>query len=60
GIKLESNPKALSTGDAALIRLVPTKPLCVEPFHKFPNLGRLAIRDQRQTIAVGVVKTVER
>merc|ERR550519_1326278 len=32
GKKLEDNPKAVKSGDAAMVDLVPSKPLCVEPF----------------------------
>uniref|UniRef100_T1GAK2 GTP-eEF1A C-terminal domain-containing protein n=1 Tax=Megaselia scalaris TaxID=36166 RepID=T1GAK2_MEGSC len=46
------------SGDAAIITLVPTKPLCVESFQEFPPLGRFAVRDMRQTVAVGVIKSV--
>jgi elongation factor 1-alpha len=38
--------------------LVPSKPLCVESFSDFPPLGRFAVRDMRQTVAVGVIKSV--
>merc|ERR1712112_489192 len=30
--------------------------MCVEPFSEFPPLGRFAVRDMRQTVAVGVIK----
>lgn len=39
--------------------LVPTKPMCVESFTDFPPLGRFAVRDMRQTVAVGVIKSVK-
>ncbi|XP_075995218.1 elongation factor 1-alpha isoform X2 [Genypterus blacodes] len=59
GKKIEDAPKFLKSGDAAIVKLVPTKPLCVESFAQFPPLGRFAVRDMRQTVAVGVVKSVE-
>jgi hypothetical protein len=31
---------------------------CVETFTAYPPLGRFAVRDMRQTVAVGVVKEV--
>ena len=34
--------------------------MCVEPFAEFPPLGRFAVRDMRQTVAVGVIKSVEK
>jgi len=30
--------------------------MCVEPFSDYPPLGRFAVRDMRQTVAVGVIK----
>jgi len=59
GKKLEDNPKSIKSGDAAIIDLVPTKPMCVETFTDFPPLGRFAVRDMRQTVAVGVIKSVK-
>lgn len=56
GKTTEENPKAIKSGDAAIVNLVPTKPLCVESFQEFPPLGRFAVRDMRQTVAVGVIK----
>lgn len=38
----------------------PTKPMCVEPFTSYAPLGRFAVRDMRQTVAVGVIKEVEK
>jgi len=40
------------------VKMVPTKPMCVEPFTQYPPLGRFAVRDMRQTVAVGVIKAV--
>ena len=57
GKKLEDDPKFIKSGDAAIVTLVPTKPMCVEPFVDFPPLGRFAVRDMRQTVAVGVIKS---
>lgn len=50
----------LKSGDAGIIDLIPTKPLCVETFTDYPPLGRFAVRDMRQTVAVGVIKGVEK
>lgn len=40
------------------MELKPTKPLCVETFVDYPPLGRFAVRDMRQTVAVGVIKAI--
>jgi elongation factor 1-alpha len=43
-----------------MVILVPTKPMCVESFADYAPLGRFAVRDMRQTVAVGVIKTVDK
>jgi elongation factor 1-alpha len=43
-----------------MVRLIPQKPMCVEAFNQYPPLGRFAVRDMKQTVAVGVIKEVER
>merc|ERR1712243_422181 len=60
GKVLEENPKLVKTGGAAMIKLVPSKPMCVEAFADYQPLGRFAVRDMRQTVAVGVIKNVEK
>lgn len=60
GKKLEENPKHVKSGDAAIAILTPSKPMCVESFSEYPPLGRFAVRDMKQTVAVGVIKSVEK
>ena len=60
GKELEAAPKFIKNGDAAYVKMVPSKPMCVEPFTAYPPLGRFAVRDMRQTVAVGVIKSVEK
>jgi elongation factor 1-alpha len=60
GKELEAAPKNIKSGDAAMVRLEPSKPMCVETFAEYPPLGRFAVRDMRQTVAVGVIKEVTR
>jgi elongation factor 1-alpha len=60
GKTMEMDPKFIKTGDAAMVDLLPTKPMCVEPFSDYPPLGRFAVRDMRQTVAVGVIKAVDK
>lgn len=45
GKKLEDNPKSLKSGDAAIVEMVPGKPMCVESFSQYPPLGEQG--DQR-------------
>jgi len=60
GKKVEDNPKFLKSGDAGIVELIPTKPMCVEAFTDYAPLGRFAVRDMRQTVAVGVIKAVDK
>merc|ERR1711863_150397 len=57
GKSTESNPKFIKSGDAGIVELIPSKPMCVEAFSDFAPLGRFAVRDMRQTVAVGVIKS---
>ena len=60
GKSLEEAPKMVKTQEAAIIKLIPSKPMCVEKFADYAPLGRFAVRDMRQTVAVGVIKEVEK
>jgi len=60
GKELETAPKMIKSGDSAIVKLIPSKPMCVESFAEFPPLGRFAVRDMRQTVAVGVIKETTR
>ena len=60
GKATEANPKFIKSGDAAIVELIASKPLCVETFAEYPPLGRFAVRDMRQTVAVGVIKSVDK
>lgn len=54
----EEEPQFIKAGDCAMIKVVPSKPMCVETFKNYAPLGRFAIRDMKQTIGVGVIKEV--
>jgi elongation factor 1-alpha len=58
GKETESGPKFIKSGDAAIVKMIPSKPMCVESYAEYPPLGRFAVRDMRQTVAVGVIKEV--
>jgi len=60
GKKIEDNPAKIKSGDASIVKMVPSKPMCVEAFSAYAPLGRFAVRDMRQTVAVGVIKSVEK
>merc|ERR1711903_176060 len=58
--KTEDNPKFVKRNDACKAILEPTKPMCVENFKEYAPLGRFAVRDMRQTVAVGVIEAVDK
>jgi elongation factor 1-alpha len=60
GKVLEQNPQNVKSGDAAIVEMKPGKPMCVETFSNYAPLGRFAVRDMRQTVAVGVIKSVKK
>ena len=60
GAVAEENPKFLKTGDAAIVKITPSKPVCIEKFSEFPQMGRFAIRDMGQTVAAGVILEIEK
>lgn len=60
GKVLEENPECLKSQESGLVKMIPTKPMCVEKFNEYAALGRFAVRDMKQTVAVGIVKEVEK
>ena len=55
-----ANPDFLVTGDAAMVRFQPTKPMAIEQMDTFPELSRFAIRDMGKTVAAGVCIKIEK
>jgi elongation factor 1-alpha len=60
GAVKEENPTFLKTGDVAIVKVEPTKPMVVERAKDFPQLGRFAIRDMGATVAAGMCIEVEK
>ncbi|MEM1586598.1 MAG: translation elongation factor EF-1 subunit alpha [Candidatus Bathyarchaeia archaeon] len=58
GQVVEEKPAFLKTGDAALVRFEPVRPVCMENYAEIPQLGRFAIRDMGTTIAAGIIKEI--
>jgi len=58
GQVVEDKPKSLKTGDAAIVKIRPLKPVCIETYKDFPELGRFALRDSGRTVAAGIVKDI--
>ncbi len=53
GEVMEENPDFIKNGDAAIVRLIPTKPLVIEKQSEIPQMSSFAIRDAGQTVAAG-------
>lgn len=58
GQVVEEKPDFLKTGDGALVRFRPLRPIAIEAYTSFPPLGRFAIRDMGTTVAAGVVREI--
>jgi len=56
----EEKPEFLKTGDAAVVKIKPTKPMVIERTQDFPQLGRFAVRDMGITVAAGMCIEVEK
>jgi len=55
GKETEKNPQFIKQGEFAVVRLKPIKPLVVEKYADFPQLGRFAMRDMGKTVGIGQV-----
>merc|ERR1711990_262663 len=53
---LEEGPQFIKSREAAMVEITPTKPMVVETFAAYAPLGRFAVRDMKQIVAVGVIK----
>ncbi|MDD1765091.1 MAG: translation elongation factor EF-1 subunit alpha [Methanomassiliicoccales archaeon] len=60
GATKEENPQFLKAGDAAIVKVEPTRPMVIEKAKDFPQLGRFAIRDMGATVAAGMCIDVEK
>jgi elongation factor 1-alpha len=58
GQTVEQNPQTIKTGDVAIVKIKPTKPVSLEKFSDFKPLGRFAIRDMGETIGAGIILDV--
>jgi elongation factor 1-alpha len=56
----KENPDFIKTGDIAIVKIRPTRPLCIEKVKEIPQLGRFAIRDMGTTVAAGMCLDLEK
>lgn len=60
GAVAQENPDTIKTGDAAIIRFEPQKPIVLEKRSEIPKLSSFAIRDMGETVGAGFVIEVEK
>jgi elongation factor 1-alpha len=58
GQVIEENPSFLRSGEGALVRFRPLRPIVLEEYSQVPQIGRFAIRDMGTTVAAGVVRKI--
>jgi elongation factor 1-alpha len=58
GQPTEEKPKTIKTGDSAIVKITPLRPVVLETFKEFPELGRFALRDMGSTVAAGIVREI--
>ena len=56
---VEKNPSFIKQGEAAIVKFKPIKPMVIEKYSEFPQLGRFAMRDMGKTVGIGVVVDVK-
>ena len=54
GEVLAENPDFIKNGDAAIVKIRPVQPLCIEKQTDIPQMSRFAIRDSGATVAAGM------
>jgi elongation factor 1-alpha len=54
GEVLAENPDFIKNGDAAIIKVIPAKPMVIEKNSDIPKMSRFAIRDAGSTVAAGM------
>ncbi len=55
----EESPDYLKTGDIAIVKIRPTRPISIETSKDNPHMARFAIRDMGQTVAAGLCLDIE-
>ena len=54
GETLQEKPDFIKNGDAAIVKVKPMQPMCIEKQKEIPQLARFAVRDSGQTVAAGM------
>ena len=54
GATKEEKPDFIKNGDAAVVKIKPIQPLCIEKQKDIPQMARFAVRDSGATVAAGM------
>ena len=54
GEVIAENPDFVKNGDAAIVKVIPAKPMVIEKNSDIPKMSRFAIRDAGSTVAAGM------
>ena len=54
GETIQENPDFLKNGEAAIVKIKPVQPMCIETQKEIPQMARFAVRDSGQTVAAGM------
>ena len=55
---IKERPKALGKNSSGVVEIEPMRPICVEKFEECNQLGRIALRSNGKTVAVGIILDV--
>lgn len=58
GEVLKKNPRCISNNSCAMVEIETSRPICVEKYAKFKELGRVMLRVGGATIAAGLVTKI--
>ena len=60
GKAIEEEPKEVKNGEWVIAFMELQKPIVCETYSTYPSLGRFAVRDMKRTVAVGVIRDINR
>jgi elongation factor 1 alpha-like protein len=60
GQVLERHPKVLTSTQTGDVQITFERPVCVEPFAQYKELGRVTVRYRGDTLAVGIVNDIDK
>mmetsp|Transcript_36551 Transcript_36551/g.85794 ORF Transcript_36551/g.85794 Transcript_36551/m.85794 type:complete len:567 (+) Transcript_36551:95-1795(+) len=55
----QKDPKFCRQGDSVLVRVKMARPICIEKYKDFAQMGRFMIRDQGNTIGIGIINELK-